>query len=193
MVSIPIGFSSSLQPILSRRSESSPSLFQSLSGFQVRCNSCRSCQSEVSAVVSIPIGFSSSLQQPVGRPDLTSLLVSIPIGFSSSLQRAGALDRYFSQPVSIPIGFSSSLQRYHFFHDRYFRTSFNPYRVFKFVATQLLLYFRSIMMRFQSLSGFQVRCNTLPKTRAGQYHNVSIPIGFSSSLQRPDRAPLEDP
>jgi len=37
---------------------------------------------------------------------------------------------------------------------------------------------------FQSLSGFQVRCN--PNARwppRGQIHQVSIPIGFSSSLQ----------
>ena len=88
------------------------------------------------------------------------------------------------------------------------RPSFNPYRVFKFVATVQLpgtethswrvsipIGFSSSLQQkenryghlhtdeFQSLSGFQVRCNV--DLLAGHYalHKVSIPIGFSSSLQ----------
>jgi len=85
--------------------------FQSLSGFQVRCNAAMNLHSYSWATVSIPIGFSSSLQ-PVA-------------GFS--------FDRV--------------------------KWSFNPYRVFKFVAT---------------LVSFERRIPQLW---------VSIPIGFSSSLQ----------
>ena len=40
-VSIPIGFSSSLQPIISAYTSAIVILFQSLSGFQVRCNSAQ--------------------------------------------------------------------------------------------------------------------------------------------------------
>ena len=90
------------------------------------------------------------------------LLVSIPIGFSSSLQRKSEFSQLvIYRPVSIPIGFSSSLQL-----------------IREFVS-------RSRLSRFQSLSGFQVRCNFMdlvadrPKSVL-----VSIPIGFSSSLQR---------
>ncbi len=36
---------------------------------------------------------------------------------------------------------------------------FNPYRVFKFVATYIFHLIRCDILGFQSLSGFQVRCN----------------------------------
>ena len=63
-------------------------MFQSLSGFQVRCN----CQ----------------MHRSLGRGDL----VSIPIGFSSSLQLGGRQEPFErATHVSIPIGFSSSLQQ----------------------------------------------------------------------------------
>ena len=86
--------------------------------------------------------------------------------------------------VSIPIGFSSSLQHYWNHIGRCQMTCFNPYRVFKFVATHIRIASRkqvvnvsipigfssslqrkraprrnTSMMPFQSLSGFQVRCN----------------------------------
>ena len=66
---------------------------------------------------------------------------------------------------------------------------FNPYRVFKFVATSVLDWARYRSSTFQSLSGFQVRCNDHIRIASRkQVVNVSIPIGFSSSLQR-KRAP----
>ena len=40
---------------------------------------------------------------------------------------------------------------------------FNPYRVFKFVATLRTAGFCFYPMEFQSLSGFQVRCNSSPR------------------------------
>ncbi len=87
------------------------------------------------------------------------------------------------------------------------KDGFNPYRVFKFVATHRVRSIQWKVFKFQSLSGFQVRCNI-----DGRVHNaarnkfqslsgfqvrcngiiqgkvdvdnaVSIPIGFSSSLQ----------
>jgi len=86
--------------------------------------------------------------------------------------------------VSIPIGFSSSLQLKGWVLSSSRSTGFNPYRVFKFVATPGLgstesrprcvsipIGFSSSLQRcdfldrrgflalFQSLSGFQVRCN----------------------------------
>ena len=89
------------------------SRFQSLSGFQVRCNTgIMSCRVSVIDDVSIPIGFSSSLQPEfAGSIAPCQIDVSIPIGFSSSLQLCMHGQRY-------------SLD-----------SSFNPYRVFKFVAT----------------------------------------------------------
>ena len=86
--------------------------------------------------------------------------------------------------VSIPIGFSSSLQHYIMPFMTSTFVGFNPYRVFKFVATWNIprneVYGRIVSIpigfssslqpkklgcdtgfvrRFQSLSGFQVRCN----------------------------------
>jgi len=62
--------------------------------------------------------------------------------------------------------------------------SFNPYRVFKFVATDCHGNDRIEFYEFQSLSGFQVRCNAMMKRPENRLREVSIPIGFSSSLQR---------
>ena len=143
-------------------------LFQSLSGFQVRCNCVynnerimRSCSFNPYrvfkfAATELHLGHRSGF-----------LLVSIPIGFSSSLQPPGQLT------------------------NRAPPTSFNPYRVFKFAATKEQDKAREKIKQFQSLSGFQVRCNTfLQCWRTSTWAPaVSIPIGFSSSLQLPYNAP----
>ena len=63
------------------------------------------------------------------------------------------------------------------------RSGFNPYRVFKFVATVALKKVLDIAEAFQSLSGFQVRCNSPGLQYQERRESVSIPIGFSSSLQ----------
>jgi len=112
-------------------------LFQSLSGFQVRCNSSTDCPH-----IDSPVGFNpyrvfkfvatQNLPQGPARQDL----VSIPIGFSSSLQRS---------PGNRWCGCACP--------------GFNPYRVFKFVATSRMGTFQTLLSK------------------------VSIPIGFSSSLQ----------
>ena len=162
-------------------------LFQSLSGFQVRCNliSDRPVRCQMGCFnpyrvfkfaatwgmkhidllrspVSIPIGFSSSLQHAFAFFVIfPGFRVSIPIGFSSSLQQE-ILKWPNGTPniVSIPIGFSSSLQRY--------------MRLDKSQGD----------IKFQSLSGFQVRCNLRIRIGISAASLVSIPIGFSSSLQQ---------
>ncbi len=61
--------------------------------------------------------------------------------------------------VSIPVGFSSPLQLGAFRQINKLKESFNPCRVFKSAATKYP-YLKSLpSMWFQSLSGFQVRCN----------------------------------
>ncbi len=60
--------------------------------------------------------------------------VSIPVGFSSPLQHSPTYGQELPIEVSIPVGFSSPLQHGHT------------------VA-------KAAWVQFQSLSGFQVRCN----------------------------------
>ena len=112
-------------------------------------------------MVSIPIGFSSSLQHAAySTANSYRWVVSIPIGFSSSLQLIMPMIALSEVGrVSIPIGFSSSLQRPRSASGPGWRSS------------------------FQSLSGFQVRCNFFMQSRLYPAKQVSIPIGFSSSLQ----------
>ena len=125
--------------------------------------------------------------------------------------------RGISNAVSIPIGFSSSLQLPPTPREARRRKRFNPYRVFKFVATLYILQIKPNPPSFQSLSGFQVRCNvfqrwliTSPRRSFNPYrvfkfvatrrqrarwlllYDVSIPIGFSSSLQPRGRMELEE-
>ena len=90
-------------------------MFQSLSGFQVRCN----------------------------------LSVSV---FSHSHEQRFNPYRVFKFAATdlLLLGFCQS------------HASFNPYRVFKFAATDWYCCWPNIpALWFQSLSGFQVRCNTL--------------------------------
>jgi len=112
------------------------SMFQSLSGFQVRCNVDYSITKEISQICFNPyrvFKFVATSCRVAGCPSAGS--VSIPIGFSSSLQH---ITRAFTS-----VGFSC----------------FNPYRVFKFVATPPSQFHSRQRVLFQSLSGFQVRCN----------------------------------
>ncbi len=160
------------------------SRFQSLSGFQVRCNKVTHCYRFGYPEVSIPIGFSSSLQ-PQKAPTSESLFLSFnpyrvfkfvatgsePLSWpaSSQFQSLSGFQVRCNCPfenwqkamgeVSIPIGFSSSLQRLARVPDVDIEIGFNPYRVFKFVATATSRASRWWSPTFQSLSGFQVRCN----------------------------------
>ena len=234
-VSIPIGFSSSLQPNMALRLMPRSPRFQSLSGFQVRCNMTLTEAQQKKLNVSIPIGFSSSLQLPARLvKNLSKQRFQSLSGFQVRCNFDIRFDTEDVCEVSIPIGFSSSLQPRISNLDIRRNHSFNPYRVFKFVATQDGVLYRAVTVpvsipigfssslqrssvlarrrgcvRFQSLSGFQVRCNpreVLPAETGGssfnpyrvfkfvatsalavvdmQYRPVSIPIGFSSSLQQ---------
>ena len=137
------GFQVRCNSILSRRSDNSPSLFQSLSGFQVRCNS--------GARHGGDHGSRSFNPYRVFKFVATRLRLRN--------QRAGP-------GVSIPIGFSSSLQ-----------------------PKEHCLWAVRIET-FQSLSGFQVRCNIFGHRERFDRRVVSIPIGFSSSLQRRVRSSI---
>ena len=159
--------------------------FQSLSGFQVRCNGLALELIALDSSVSIPIGFSSSLQQPcLLAADQALATVSIPIGFSSSLQPADWYSSYDPEERFQSLsGFQvrcNSMSRSVYWH---IISSFNPYRVFKFVATLDSRMYPADSRVFQSLSGFQVRCNARAHEGRARKAQVSIPIGFSSSLQ----------
>ncbi len=71
--------------------------------------------------------------------------VSIPIGFSGSLQRQATEPLLLEIEVSIPIGFSGSLQHF------------------------LDVIAAAPEIRFQSLSGFLVRCNSDIRQQANVY------------------------
>ena len=90
LVSIPIGFSSTLQQLENITGQVSGYRFQSLSGFRVRCNCSPEHFSTMGPKVSIPIGFSSTLQRLAEKEAALQARVSIPIGFSSTLQHLGA-------------------------------------------------------------------------------------------------------
>ena len=185
--------------------------FQSLSGFQVRCNLLRVSSTYMDRKVSIPIGFSSSLQHSLCNcSDSPPDHVSIPIGFSSSLQlgQDHREERDCSEFQSLS-GFQVRCNFAPGLRSSVLLGRFNPYRVFKFVATatsrkatnepgspvSIPIGFSSSLqlpkpsgavpssLWFQSLSGFQVRCNIYLSPLDRWIKEVSIPIGFSSSLQ----------
>ncbi len=136
-------------------------MFQSLSGFQVRCNSRLPRGRPSSMPVSIPVGFSSPLQpKNVTKVAKNVVNVSIPVGFSSPLQREQAGKCVFCgvefQSLS---GFQVRCNTCEELGVREMTWSFNPCRVFKSAATCWL-------------SG-RISIGLL----------VSIPVGFSSPLQ----------
>ena len=134
--------------------------FQSLSGFQVRCNYIKKNLPYFKKLVSIPIGFSSSLQ-----PYITSATIIHAISFNPY--------RVFK---FVATHFRSSCDNR--------QQSFNPYRVFKFVATLRTTYSRnSKNMRFNPYRVFKFVATPRCMPYRGDEVLVSIPIGFSSSLQ----------
>ena len=166
--------------------------FQSLSGFLVRCNvRYDRREADLNDWVSIPIGFSGSLQPPDDRHISVSYdAVSIPIGFSGSLQQPG------SNRPGVPAGefqsLSGFLVRCNLSSGQAGiqpNPSFNPYRVFWFAATFLPTGRLRFSFRFNPyrVFWFAATSGSLPGP-----HNlrkmVSIPIGFSGSLQHPGGA-----
>ena len=185
LVSIPIGFSSSLQ-LPSQRSHDEPlhcfnpyrvfkfvatvrkdiidtnrKLFQSLSGFQVRCNDSGRGVSHCQGLVSIPIGFSSSLQHwNCSRHSPPQNQFQSLSGFQVRCNDVPAEARGY-----VVLRFQSLSG---------FQVRCNLKWLFLLTITG---------NSFQSLSGFQVRCNSLRLQDRRIHFRVSIPIGFSSSLQ----------
>ena len=117
-VSIPIGFSSTLQLMeVGKISAEIRAEFQSLSGFRVRCNARRGIYMSPSVGVSIPIGFSSTLQ--LAFADI------VVVGFGVFQSLSG-----FRVRCNPALWHPSAMAW----------MSFNPYRVFEYVAT-LGIYF----------------------------------------------------
>jgi len=87
--------------------------------------------------------------------------------------------------VSIPIGFSSSLQRSPGLRERSGDQGFNPYRVFKFVATYThVVTVCGHPARFNPYRVFKFVATSTETYDHIRDLVVSIPIGFSSSLQQ---------
>ena len=115
--------------------------------------------------VSIPVGFSGSLQrashQRIFHGDFS---VSIPVGFSGSLQPQAQADaRFFGPGVSIPVGFSGSLQ----------------------LGNDCVM---GVWGRFQSLSGFLVRCNRRSIGKHSEIFEFQSLSGFLVRCNRQGKA-----
>ena len=184
--------------------------FQSLSGFRVRCNGRYRFCSEFDPSVSIPIGFSSTLQ-----PNFRIITRDCTRGFQSlSGFRVRCNGRAWTRTCSTTkfqslSGFRVRCNRITPDRPKVELGSFNPYRVFEYVATSSArtayftgttfqslsgfrvrcnvvktLYKDDMEVLFQSLSGFRVRCNKANLLTTVLELLVSIPIGFSSTLQQ---------
>ncbi len=183
-VSIPIGFSLSLRPYDPAAACPTWLGFNPYRVFSIVATRLRVGDGR-RRLVSIPIGFSLSLRHEILTlphyfgpwfqslsgflyrcdggtvPELNSVtVVSIPIGFSLSLRPYLSTTTFSSiSLVSIPIGFSLSLR-----------------------LGQWFIYPESLL-KFQSLSGFLYRCDSISGSSSARYSYVSIPIGFSLSLR----------
>ena len=137
-------------------------------------------------LVSIPIGFSSSLQRRASTYTLSSTTCFNPYRvFKFAATIAEVPNSQPSKEFQSLSGFQVRCNPERSRVDTliFVNLGFNPYRVFKFAATLTQFCRRSIRLLFQSLSGFQVRCNPTISEQALIAWKVSIPIGFSSSLQ----------
>ena len=160
--------------------------FQSLSGFQVRCNFLpgwlRTCPSRGFNPYRV---FKFVATHLVPGHAEAGFLVSIPIGFSSSLQRSRFVNntnyKYSFQSLSgfqvrcngLPVGVLVNRP-----------TEFQSLSGFQVRCNSAQpATCRMLLSQFQSLSGFQVRCNHTIHQLLASIDSVSIPIGFSSSLQ----------
>jgi len=137
MVSIPIGFSSSLQPHDPRLSVAKFNSFQSLSGFQVRCNALKSKARTIPITSFNPYRVFKFVAT---HSHADGLLVDVLSFNPYRVFKFVATQREWQHQqvcyhVSIPIGFSSSLQPIGYDDETCLYYGFNPYRVFKFVAT----------------------------------------------------------
>jgi len=135
-VSIPIGFSGSLQRRPIQSTDSHTVMFQSLSGFQVRCNPMTA---GLAPLITGMFQSLSGFQVRCNGEERTCQAYGGLFQSLSGFQVRCNIDQRLLQAgglvVSIPIGFSGSLQQ-------------------DYTDFQL-----SPSLEFQSLSGFQVRCN----------------------------------
>jgi len=111
--------------------------FQSLSGFQVRCNIVQHGLIEISHSVSIPIGFSSSLQPKkymiiANRATKFQSLSGFQVRCNSTTTSASLITTIKFQSLS---GFQVRCNPEIGVSPVAIELGFNPYRVFKFVAT----------------------------------------------------------
>ena len=158
--------------------------FQSLLGFQARCNSqtaegggwCIICFNpywvfKLAATCVLGAGAKISISfNPYWVFKLAATYVSVTpseadeefqslLGFQARCNVKGREAKERARSVSIPIGFSSSLQPQARQRELAIRLCFNPYWVFKLAATSAVNFKRSLPLSFQSLLGFQARCN----------------------------------
>ena len=142
---MPIGFSSSLQHKRSWKMVEQASGFQSLSGFQVRCNARFGALQPGQIWGFNPYRvFKFVATQHVLRSVGVVPRVSIPIGFSSSLQRRERVSRISRPPLFQSLSGFQVRCNAKLPMGPLLRQGFNPYRVFKFVATKRGRLYRSI-------------------------------------------------
>ena len=160
--------------------------FQSLAGFFVACNLPAIEASVTALLVSIPGGFFRGLQHIDLDPVLRAGSVSIPGGFFRGLQHIDPKKLCRSRiEVSIPGGFFRGLQLEDSDWNRLGLPSFNPWRVFSWLATC-----SGSNLPNGSSSSFNpwrvFSWLATPKTQARLTGTqaVSIPGGFFRGLQR---------
>ena len=166
-------------------------MFQSLSGFLVRCNpNTRGRDKRWPNAVSIPIGFSGSLQLRAIVGELiesqsfnpyrvfwfaatfnANYILTKPLRFNpyrvfwfaaTSNRDICFVSKDGFQSLS---GFLVRCNRIVILRSTHCNRRFNPYRVFWFAATDAAKMSNFDHHGFQSLSGFLVRCNDQPETR----------------------------
>ena len=193
--------------------------FQSLSGFQVRCNfnhliregvimasfnPCRVFKCAATLMLMFPVslpkkGFNpcrvfkcAATAEPCQDRGDIGIYVSIPVGFSSALQLNPHNPIHVGCCCFNPCRVFKCAATASFGSDwLMIGCCFNPCRVFKCAATSMSGAFLNAFMQFQSLSGFQVRCNLGDVLLMPKSSGVSIPVGFSSALQRLGPHPLQ--
>ncbi len=137
--------------------------FQSLSGFQVRCN------------------FNS-----MAKGKKRYLFQSLS-GFQVRCNDGETIQFFAETNVSIPVGFSSPLQRWHLREGALWSHSFNPCRVFKSAATVVVHFEDCDQVHVSIPVGFSSPLQQNDASATARFRScVSIPVGFSSPLQQRD-------
>ena len=159
-VSIPIGFSGSLQLEAAIAYNDAAKSFNPYRVFWFAATFSFGSGSGVVNSVSIPIGFSGSLQLEMINPITTNIEKFQSL--SGFLVRCNDVYCFGGPTVSGFQSLSGFLVRCNI--RSWLRTgplqeSFNPYRVFWFAATSAVQSRWRLRGAFQSLSGFLVRCN----------------------------------